>query len=219
MLKRVITYTDFNGNQRTEPFYFNLSKAELAEWQLREQFSGGLEEHLSTIISSNDGGKIMDTFRMIISKAYGIKSEDGRTFAKSASISEGFLGSEAYSVLFMELIGDPQAAANFINAIVPQDLSEGAGLRDRMQSGRPQPQDHRQKAPERTVELPATQPTLSPQPQYQNQPPFPHVQPSDQGVPMQPYVEPQQNPQFLSPEQQAPQEFIQRPPHESGYQG
>ena len=29
MIKQTITYTDYNGNERTEEYWFNLSKAEL----------------------------------------------------------------------------------------------------------------------------------------------------------------------------------------------
>lgn len=218
MLKRTITYTDFNGIERTEAFYFNLSKAELAEWQLRDEFSGGLRERLTEISASKDGGKIMDTFREILSKAYGIKSDDGRTFTKSEAISQGFMGSEAYSVLFMELISDPAAAAQFINGIVPAEFSEGANLRDRMQNERPQPQDHRQAQP-RTVELPTAEPQFNQPafPQTGGQPAFPHVpqnqqhpyrQPAD-AVPMQPY------PQNVT---HVETEYLGRPPHEQGQQ-
>ena len=31
MLKKTITYTDYNGVRRTEDFWFNLSKAEIME--------------------------------------------------------------------------------------------------------------------------------------------------------------------------------------------
>ena len=31
MIKKTVTYTDYNGVERTESFYFNLSKAEVME--------------------------------------------------------------------------------------------------------------------------------------------------------------------------------------------
>lgn len=34
MLEKVITYTDYDGNERKEKFYFNLTKAELTEMEL-----------------------------------------------------------------------------------------------------------------------------------------------------------------------------------------
>lgn len=154
MLKKTISYTDFNDNERTEEFYFNLSKAEIAEWELRENLSGGLHAVLERVVASNDGRKIMDAFREIISKAYGVKSDDGRSFQKSPEISSGFLGSEAYSVLFMELISDPDAAAKFINAIVPKDLAEGAAENaTKEKKGKAKPQDHQVKAVTATEQL------------------------------------------------------------------
>lgn len=218
MLKKTITYTDFNGVNRTEDFYFNLSKAELAEWQLRDEFSGGLETHLSAIIASKSGAKIMDTFREIISKSYGLKSPDGRTFTKSSEISQGFLGSEAYSVLFMELISDPDKASEFINGIVPSEFSQGQeGVRQRME--RPQPQDHQSPQP-RTVELPPTQPQFEPQASVVPMPPSsPQYQPTHPQFPHSPVME-----QQAQPVQPTQPQFIQpvdvpRPPHESGPQG
>lgn len=144
MLKKTVTYTNFNGTETTEDLYFNLSNAELAEMELRSNLKGGMQTHLQTIVQSNDGELIMDTFRMIISKSYGEKSEDGRRFLKSEEISAGFLGSEAYSVVFMELISDPDKAADFINAIVPANISAP----DSTVPGRPTPQDYRPSARE-----------------------------------------------------------------------
>lgn len=145
MLKKTITYTDFNGNQRTEDFYFNLSKAELAEWELRENLQGGLSGLVERVSGSNDGRLIMDTFRDLIKKTYGVKSEDGRSFRKSDELSEGFLGSEAYSELFMGMISNPGEAAAFVNGIMPADLQVEAGLLQQ----RNVPQDRLQK---KTVE-------------------------------------------------------------------
>ena len=136
MLKKQISYTDFNGLSRTEDFYFNLTQGELAEWELTHGDTGGLERRLTAIIESNDGKKIMDAFREIITRAYGVKSDDGRSFIKTPEIAAGFLGSEAYSVLFMELIQNPEAAAKFINALVPQNLVDPS---------KKSPQDHKPK--------------------------------------------------------------------------
>lgn len=126
MLKKIITYTDFNGQQHTEDFYFNLSKAELAEWEMRENLSGGLGHKLEAVIKSGDGRLIMDIFKEIIAKSIGKRSADGRSFIKNEQITQEFLGSGAYEELFMELISDPDAAKNFINAVVPQNLDQVA---------------------------------------------------------------------------------------------
>lgn len=118
MLKKTITYTDFNGEQRTEDFYFNLSKAEIAEMELGT--SGGMSEMLKRIVAVKDVKQIIEKFKEILMKAYGVKSPDGRRFIKSEELSKEFTETEAYSDLFMELATDGIVAAEFINAIIPK---------------------------------------------------------------------------------------------------
>lgn len=118
MLKKTITYTDYNGLTRTEPFYFNLSKGELAEMDLSQQ--GGLENYLNRIVDSQDSASIVAVFKELILKSYGIKSDDGKRFIKSAQLSEEFSQTEAYSDLFVTLASDSDAASEFINGIIPQ---------------------------------------------------------------------------------------------------
>lgn len=117
MLKKTITYTDYDGNTRTEDFYFNLNKAEIAEMELST--NGGMEKMLTQIVNSQDGKRIMEVFKGIILKAYGVKTADGKRFEKSEEISKAFEQTEAYSELFMELVTDAEKAASFINGIVP----------------------------------------------------------------------------------------------------
>ena len=120
MLKKIITYTDYNGVERTEPFYFNLSKAELMEMELG--VTGGMTEMLNKIINAKDGPSLMKTFKEMIMKSYGIKSDDGKRLIKSEELSIAFTQTEAYSVLFMELITDDKAAADFVNGIIPNEI-------------------------------------------------------------------------------------------------
>ena len=124
MLKKTITYTDYNGVSRTEDFWFNLSKAELLEMQLTTD--GGLVEMLQKIVAAKDTKSIISIFKDIIFKAYGEKSPDGKRFMKSKEISEAFSQTEAYSQLFIELSTDDKAAAAFINGIVPADVAKEA---------------------------------------------------------------------------------------------
>jgi len=118
MLKRTMTYTDFDGNERTEDFYFNLSKAEVTEMQMG--VDGGLSEMLKKIVDSPDNKEIIKIFKEFLLKAYGEKSPDGRRFVKSAELSKAFSETEAYSELFMELANDADAAAKFITAVIPE---------------------------------------------------------------------------------------------------
>lgn len=117
MLKKTITYVDYNGSERTEDFYFNLTKAEIMEMELST--TGGLSEMIGRIVAAQDAPAIIKVFKELVLKAYGQKSADGKRFVKSAALSEEFAQTEAYSILFMELATDADAAAKFVNAIVP----------------------------------------------------------------------------------------------------
>ena len=124
MIKKTITYTDYDGNERKEDFYFNLSKPELIEMQTSE--SGGLEKKIEKITQEQDVAKIIELMKEIIQKSYGVKSDDGKRFIKNQEILDEFMQSEAYSELFMELATDANAASDFINGILPKGLVEEA---------------------------------------------------------------------------------------------
>lgn len=117
MLKKTMTYIDFDGNERKEDFYFNLTKAEVTEMEMSTQ--GGLVKMLEKIVAEKDSKRIIEIFKELILKAYGEKSPDGRRFAKSQEIRDSFVQTEAYSQLFMELATNSEAAAAFVNGIVP----------------------------------------------------------------------------------------------------
>lgn len=120
MLKKNIKYTDYNGVERNEDFYFNLSKAEIMEMELSTV--GGLTEMINKIVAAQDAPAIIKLFKELVLKAYGEKSADGKRFIKNPEIAEAFSQTEAYSILFMELATDADAAAKFVNGIVPADI-------------------------------------------------------------------------------------------------
>lgn len=124
MLKKTITYKDLEGNDVVEDFYFNLSKAELAEMELSQE--GGLSAYLQKIVKTKNSGEVILTFKKILLTAVGRRSEDGRRFVKTDEIRDDFLHSDAYSELFMELVTDSEKSAEFIKGIVPSgaDISE-----------------------------------------------------------------------------------------------
>lgn len=122
MLKKTITYTDYDGNERTEDFYFNLSKAELTEMELTTE--GGLQTVLKNIVEARDIPRITAMFKKLLLMSYGQKSADGKRFIKSQQLSEEFAQTEAYSNLFIELLSDEDAAAAFVKGIVPADLAK-----------------------------------------------------------------------------------------------
>lgn len=136
MLKETITYFDFDGNERTENFYFNLTKAECMEMELGT--TGGLENMITRIIEAKDRAQIVETFKNIILKAYGEKSADGKHFFKSPEISAKFAATEAYSDLFMKLASNADEATRFVNGIIPQvpeDMKKAADLKKNMIPG------------------------------------------------------------------------------------
>lgn len=122
MLKKSIKYTDYNGKEHTEDFYFNLSKAELTEMELSEK--GGYGEMIQRIVAADEHTKLVPIIKEIIFKSYGEKSDDGKRFIKSPELSLAFSQTEAYSELFMEIATDAEASAAFVNGIIPVDIKE-----------------------------------------------------------------------------------------------
>ena len=122
MIKKTITYTDYNEVERTEDFYFNLTKAEIMEMELST--TGGMAEMIKKIVATKDQPAIIKIFKDLVLKAYGEKSADGKRFIKSEEITTAFSQTEAYSILFMELATDADAAAKFVNGIVPADVAK-----------------------------------------------------------------------------------------------
>lgn len=118
MIVETIKYFDYNGNERTEQYCFNLSKAECMELELGTD--GGMEQMIKKIIAEKDSKKIVEIFKEILLKSYGEKSPDGKYFRKSSEISANFASTEAYSELFMKLATDADYAAKFVNGILPQ---------------------------------------------------------------------------------------------------
>ena len=117
MLKKTIKYTDYNGVERTEDFYFNLTKAEVTELEISEK--GRMSNMLKQLVTTNDEKKIVEIFKSIIVKSYGVKSVDGKRFIKNPEVLDDFMQSEAYSELFMEMAQDASKAEVFMNGIIP----------------------------------------------------------------------------------------------------
>lgn len=121
MLKETIAYTDYNGNERTEDFRFNLSEAELMEMELGT--TGGFTEYVNKISTTQDTPAMIKIFKELILKSYGEISPDGKRFIKNDKLREEFSQTEAYSKLFMKLAMDADAAAKFITGIVPANMA------------------------------------------------------------------------------------------------
>lgn len=117
MLKKTIKYTDFDGTKREEDHYFNLTKAEMIEFDA--VFPEGAVEHLTFLMEQKMNAPLIATFKDLILRSYGVKMPNGK-FMKSQELRDAFMASEAYSELFMEITSGEEAAAAFINAIIPK---------------------------------------------------------------------------------------------------
>lgn len=124
MLKKTITYTDYDGLERTEEFRFNLTKAELVDMELTT--AGTFSETMKRIIAEKDIIRIAKLFKELLLKSYGVKSDDGKRFVKSQELSEAFSQTEAYSDLYIELLSNPEEAAKFFAEVAPkvEEVSE-----------------------------------------------------------------------------------------------
>ena len=122
MLTKTVKYTDYNGNERTETFNFNLTKAEIAEMEL--SMPGGMSATVQRIIEAQDTKELITIFKDLLLRSYGVKSPDGRRFIKNDELREEFSQTEAYSDMFMELATDAEAASEFINKIIPSDMQK-----------------------------------------------------------------------------------------------
>jgi hypothetical protein len=122
MIKKTITYIDYNGTERTEDFYFNLAKDEIMKMEMGVK--GGFVEMINRIVQAQDQPEIIRVFEEMIQKAYGVKTPDGRGFTKKKEDLEAFIATPAYSELFMELATDSDKAAEFVNGIMPAGLAK-----------------------------------------------------------------------------------------------
>lgn len=122
MFKITKSYTDFNGNERKEDFYFHLTEAEVIKMQLGT--TGGLAETIQRLIDLQDGPAILEVFEDLVMKAYGVKSADGREFIKNQQLRDSFAQTQAYSDIYVELATDADKASKFINGILPANLAK-----------------------------------------------------------------------------------------------
>lgn len=124
MIKKTVTFTDFDGNKRTEDFYFHLTEQELTEWEL--SVDGGLSGVLTRIVNSQDTKMLIGIFKDLLVKSYGVKTPDGRGFVKNEEVLNNFTCTQAFSDIYMELATDDKAAAEFVNGVMPASLAEKA---------------------------------------------------------------------------------------------
>lgn len=124
MLKKTVTYTDYNGVERTEDFYFHVNKAEMIDMELGQD--GGYTTIITNMVRAKDRAQMIKLIKEFVLKAYGEKSADGKRFVKSKEISEAFSQTEAFVQIYMELVTDEKAASEFVTGVFPADVMEKA---------------------------------------------------------------------------------------------
>lgn len=122
MIKKTITYTDYNGEERTETFYFHYTEAEILDMEMSEE--GSFADRIQRIIDAKDTTALMKLIKKFVIDAYGVKSEDGRRFIKNDEVKAAFLESPAYSDIFMDMVTDDKLAAEFVNGVIPNTMKD-----------------------------------------------------------------------------------------------
>lgn len=133
MYTKTITYTDYNGVERTEKFYFNMTKPEVLEMEYGD--TGSFTESIKKMIETDNAGRVLKVLKNLILKAYGEKSLDGKRFVKSEDLSKAFSETEAFTDLYMELVKDSKKCAEFIDGIMPDDLKASSDMMKKVESG------------------------------------------------------------------------------------
>ena len=131
MLKKTITYTDYDGMERTEDFWFNLSKTELTK--LDAELPGGVLGVLRKIIDKKDRKALVDFIETLILRSYGEKTLDGKRFVKTTEMAEEFMQTPAYDELFMSILSDTDSQTSFINGVIPQSMAKEIEQTDKKQ--------------------------------------------------------------------------------------
>ena len=122
MIKKTVTYTDYNGEQRTETFYFHYTEAEILDMEMSEE--GSFADRIQRIIDAKDKTALMKLIKKFVIDAYGVKSEDGKRFMKNDELKTAFLECPAYSDIFMEMVTNDEIAAEFVNGVIPSTMKE-----------------------------------------------------------------------------------------------
>lgn len=132
MIKKIANYEDFEGNQVTEELWFNLTQTELISMSMDmpEDISESIgnvenmdQEAASAKIVEKLGSKgVFEFIKDLLIKSYGVRTPDGKGFKKNKEITENFACSLAFDAIFMELISDDQAAAKFVNGVIPTSV-------------------------------------------------------------------------------------------------
>lgn len=122
MIKKTVTYEDYNGEMRTETFYFHFTEAEILDMEMSTE--GGFAERIQKIVDAKDQSALMKLIKKFVIDAYGVKSDDGKRFNKSDEVKAAFLECPAYSDIFMDMVTNDELAAEFVNGVIPKNMKK-----------------------------------------------------------------------------------------------
>lgn len=124
MIKKTISYEDFDGNTRTQDYWFHLSEREIAKLEL--ETPGGFQKKVNDILNAKSQIELIRLFEDLIKMSYGVKSADGVHFIKNDEVWEEFASTNAYNNLYMELVTNTDKAVEFFNGIIPKPKDKPA---------------------------------------------------------------------------------------------
>jgi hypothetical protein len=123
MHTHTISYTNFNGEERTKQLNFNLTEAELTKLQKDYLHEGGIQVVMNRAIESGDSKQLLDFFELLVHRSYGIKSADGEEFEKNPELMRRFENQAFYSDLYMSFFQDEgRVGQEFIRQVMPAAL-------------------------------------------------------------------------------------------------
>ena len=117
MYKITRKFEDYNGVEKEQDFWFNLSKADILKMELSEE--GGMDKRLDKLVKTKDMKEAIRVFEGLLLMAYGVKTDDGR-FVKNDQVRAEFASSAAYSDIYFELATNPEAAQKFVEGVIPK---------------------------------------------------------------------------------------------------
>ncbi len=126
MYKTQITFVNDDGVTETKGFYFNLTPAEAIEFNYRYiRQNTNYDNYIKALVDSNDYSTITTIIKELILTSYGEKI-NGRFIKKLGDyrLADFFAASDAYSVLFTDLMTNTNSLVAFINGITNGKLSK-----------------------------------------------------------------------------------------------
>jgi hypothetical protein len=133
MIGLPIKYENADGEEKTETFWFHLSKPELM--RLQTSIPGGFGKLLQDLLDAEDMHELFKHFESIIFMAYGVREADGKGFEKSDELTKKFRQSFAYEALFDQMMADENAFANFVKEMLPKNFEREMALVENNQEG------------------------------------------------------------------------------------